>query len=185
MYWCKSKLKIAFSIGAAMLMLCVEACGPGTPGKGETLTYFDLKGYFKADSLRLAKKNPMVYKTVAHNGHTESKTVHIKNWGVELSLFTGSDINRPAWKNSYDVSDDGGVIMYNAKSPEMKMRRMIIKKEKGAVKWILIYNKTKNLLYTTTEKLTYYADSLYLIQKDQKVRLMGKNSYVIKGVILK
>lgn len=168
-----------------MLMLCVGACGPGTQSQKASLKYFDLKGYFRADSARLSKKSPMVYKTVTHNGNTESKKVHITNWGTELSLFAESDINRPAWKDSYDVSDDGGVVMYNAKSPEMKMRRMIIKRENGVLKWIQIYNKTKNVLYTTTEKLTYYADSLYLIQKDQTVRLMGKNSYVIKGVLVK
>jgi len=47
----------------------------------------------------------------------------------------------------------------------------------------LIFNRTKNILYQTTEKLSYFPDSLYLIEKDQKVRLMAKNKYKVQGLI--
>jgi hypothetical protein len=122
-------------------------------------------------------------KTITYNGVTEQKKVQINNWGLELDSFIGSDINRPAWKNSYNVTANDDFLLYIAKYPELKMRKMLIKKEKGKVKWMLIYNKTKNIIYQTTEKLTYFPDSLYMIEKVQRVRLMGTNVYKVQGII--
>ena len=127
--------------------------------------------------------NRAVLKTVTHNGLTESKKVHIGNWNRELDLFIGSDINRPAWKNSYEVSNADNITLYRAKSPELTTREIIIKKENQRVKWILIFTGARNILYQTIGKLTYYPDSLYAISKFQKVRFIGNNSYKVQGVI--
>ncbi|MES2426667.1 MAG: hypothetical protein V4560_06815 [Bacteroidota bacterium] len=143
--------------------------------------FFDIKGYFHADSLRLTKLNHLTLKTVTHNGITETKKVQIANWGAELSLFSQSDINKPAWSNSYNIINDGNVIIYRAKEPQLRTREIVINKQGNKVRWILIYNDSKNRLYQTTEKLSYFPDSVYIIQKYQKVRLLGANTYVVKG----
>jgi hypothetical protein len=183
MYWYRSKLRVSFSLIIWIaLAVCWSGCKPDIKESG---AYFDIKGYFTGDTARLRKLNKPVIKTVSHNGLTESKTVRIDNWARELDLFIGSDINRPAWKNSYTVIDNDGFLIYKAKYPELVMREMLIKKDKGKVKWILIYNRTKNILYQTSEKLSYFPDSLYLIEKVQRVRFMGNNSYKIQGVIKK
>jgi len=149
------------------------------------MVYFDLKAFFRSDSARLAGLNPAVVKTVTHNGVTETKTVHIGNWSQELNLFIQSDINRPAWKSSYSVSNSDSAVIYKALTPELKTRRIIIKKAGEKVQWILIYNHTKNLLYETNEKLSYFPDSLYLIEKSQHVKLMGRNDYKVQGTLPK
>lgn len=149
------------------------------------MVYFDLKAFFRSDSARLAGLNPPVVKTVVHNGTVETKTVHIGNWSQELNLFIQSDINRPAWKNSYSVSISDSAVIYKALTPELKTRRIIIKKAGEKVQWVLIYNHTKNLLYETSEKLSYFPDSLYLIEKTQHVRLMGRNDYKVQGTLPK
>ena len=46
----------------------------------------------------------------------------------------------------------------------------------------MIVNHTKNMLYENTEKLSYFPDSLYLIQKKQRVRLLGTDTYRISGL---
>jgi hypothetical protein len=150
---------------------------------GAALTYFDIKAFLKADTGRLNHSAPLVLKTVVHNGIQETKKVKIADWGQELSLFAESDINRPTWKNSYTIIDNDEFLIYEAKSLELRTREILIKRERGKIKWILISNRTKNTLYQTYEKLTYYPDSLYLIEKRQHIRLMGNNSYMIKGVI--
>jgi hypothetical protein len=181
MYWYRSKVAAALALtGGFMLVFCLQACKPVVKEKPE---YFDIKGYFAADIVKLNRLNPFVQKTVTHNGISETKKTKIDDWGRELDLFIGADINKPALKNSYSVVDDGGFLIYKAKYPELKMRETVIKRENGKVKWILIYNKTKTFLYQTSEKLSYYPDSLYLIEKNQKVRLMGNNHYRIEGVI--
>ena len=166
-----------------ILISFLPSCKPDNVQKGATLKYFDLKGYFSADTARLNKltTNPIL-KTVNHNKVIETKKVVIKNWGNELSLFLASDINKPAWRDSYDIRDNGDVVIYKARYPELKTREIIINKPNNKVKWILIFNSTKNMLYQTSEKLSYFPDSAYVIAKYQKVRLLGANQYKITGL---
>jgi hypothetical protein len=159
------------------------ACKQDGKEAGTGLKYFDIKGYFTADTARLNKLDKFVIKTVIHNGVTETKKVKIDNWGQELDMFAGADINRPAWKNSYTIATGDNLVLYKAKEDDLKVREIIVKKDKEKVKWIVIYTRTKNILYQTTEKLSYFPDSLYLIEKDQHVRLMGRNRYKIQGVV--
>jgi hypothetical protein len=182
MYWCKLKPFTTIAL-ICSIMVGGLACKPDVKEAGTTLKYFDIKGYFTADTARLNKLGKLVIKTVTHNGVTESKKIKIANWGQELDMFTGADINRPAWKNSYTIATGDNLVLYKAKEDELKVREIIIKKDKEKVKWIVIYTRTKNILYQTTEKLSYFPDSLYLIEKDQRVRLMGRNRYKIQGVV--
>ncbi len=174
MYWYKVKARITVALISG-IMLLYTACKPDIKETGATLKYFDLKGYFTADTARLNKLNKQVLKTVIHNGVTESKKVKIDNWGRELDLFIGSDINKPAWKNSYTITADGNALVYKAKYPELTVREVLINMDNNKVKWIMILNHTKTILYQTDEKLSYFPDSLYLIEKMQRVRLMGTN----------
>jgi hypothetical protein len=57
----------------------------------------------------------------------------------------------------------------------------MIKKACGKVNYVLILNYSENLLYTNTEKLSYFPDSLYEVVKRQRVRLIGENRYKIQG----
>jgi hypothetical protein len=184
MCWCRSTVTIALISGIITIMYFC-ACNQGAKETGKSLKYFDLKGYFEKDSTRLTKQNKLIFKSVTHNGVTQSKKMHIANWGIELSLFKESDINRPAWKDSYTVINDNDTLIYKAKYPELTTREILIKKDKQKVSWIMIFNSTKNPLYQTTEKLSYFPDSLYLIEKYQKVRLMGSNNYRIEGLTIR
>jgi len=166
-----------------MVSACLFGCKPDIKETGATLKYFDIKGFFATDIARLNKLNKPVLKTIVYNGVTEKKNVQIKNWGPELDLFAGSDINKPAWKNSYSIVANDDFLLYKAKYPELKMREMLIKKVNGKVKWMMIFNRTKNIIYQTTEKLSYFPDSVYTIEKAQKVRLMGTNFYKVQGII--
>jgi ABC-type tungstate transport system permease subunit len=178
MYWCRLKLYTAIVLIGSILSSSL-ACRPDI----KQIKYFDIKRYFNDDISGLKKQNKSVFKTVTINGVTESKKVKINNWAQELNLFTGSDINSPAWKNSYTITDNDEFLIYKARDPDLKMREMIIRRDKERVKWVLIFNSTKNVLYQTTEKLSYFPDSIYLIEKTQRVRLIGTNTYKIQGVI--
>ena len=181
MYWYKTKLTGKSFFLGFVLAVALPACKPDIKETGGAMPFFDIKGYFNKEILRLTKTNPLIDKTVSHNKDSENKKVNIKNWKQELDLFTSSDINRPAWKNSYTVIDNDSALIYRAKYPELQMREMVIKRIDGKVKWILVFNKTKNILYQTTEKLSYFPDSAYLIEKDQRIRLMKNNHYSIEG----
>jgi hypothetical protein len=180
MYWYKRYLLL---ISSFILLLGIASCKKDSIAAADTKAFFDIKGYFESDSARLTKENPLVTKTVTHNHIPETQTVHISDWGTELSLFVQSDINRPAWRNSYDVSNTENAIIYTAKDPDLKTQKVVVKMENSKLKWIMIVNHTKNILYENTEKLSYFPDSLYLIQKRQRVRVLGTDTYRISGLL--
>jgi len=180
MYWYKTKLKTAIVlIGVIMFSAVLPACKPEIKNNGG----FDLTGYLKKDAARLNKLNRPVNKTVTHNGVTENKTVHIADWNSELGLFIDADINKPAFKNSYDIINEDSLLVYKAKEKDLKVRELILKRAGKYIKYILIYNKVENQLYKTTQKLTYFPDSVYRIETVQHVKLLGTNTYTIQGIL--
>ncbi|WP_295672104.1 hypothetical protein [uncultured Mucilaginibacter sp.] len=180
MFWYKTKLKTAIVlIGGIALSATLPACKPEIKNNGG----FDLTGYLKKDAAKLKKLNRPVDKTVTHNGVTETKTLHIADWNSELGLFIDADINKPAFKNSYQVIDEDSLLVYKAKEKDLKVRELIIKRTGGGIRYVLIYNKVENLLYKTTQKLTYFPDSVYRIETVQHVKLLGTNTYFIQGIL--
>lgn len=185
MYWYKPLLKkrtITKAIALAAIALFAAACKPEIKETKAQQRYFDIKGYFRADSSRLSAAHPLITKTVVYNGQAQTKKVHIDNWGREFELFENSDINKPAWLDSYEIQSANGLTVYKAKDPDLKTTKIVIKKSGDKVAAILIYNHTKNLLYENVEKLSYFPDSAYQIDRTQTVRLLGKNVYSVKGV---
>lgn len=158
----------------------LQSCKPDIK---EADHYYDLKSFFKGDSARLGRQFNVV-KTVTHNGESQTKTVKV-NFEEEFGIFIESDINKPSWRSSYSTKTVHDSLIYTATDPDLKTRKIIIQKSGDQIKMISIDNYSKNMLYQSAEKLTYYPDSLYLIEKDQNVRLMGDNHYVVKGVIIK
>jgi hypothetical protein len=182
MYWYKLRsFTVKLVTAIIILVMTAVSCKNDSSEAVGTAKFFDIKGYFRADSARLSKLNPSINKTVAHNNDTETQKMQIPNWGTELSLFSESDINKPAWRDSYKVQVSENNIIYLAKDSSLRTRRIIINKTGDRVKWILIINYTKNFLYESAEKLSYFPDSLYLIQKKQRVKLLGIDRYTISG----
>ncbi|QJD94808.1 hypothetical protein HH214_02400 [Mucilaginibacter robiniae] len=160
------------------------ACKPDVKSTEGSVKYFELKKFIKADSARLTRAQVIVTKTVQHNNSvSETKQLRIVNWGRELEPFSASDLNKPAWRQSYTIQQAADSIIYTAKYSELITHRMVIYKQDKTVKKIIISNYTKNLLYQTTEQLVYFPDSLYLIDKLQQVKFLGSNRYQIKGTI--
>ena len=181
MYWYKPFLRSGLFAGLSLLLCFTYACKPEIKETGAKVKFFDIKEYFTNEASRLTRLNRPVNKSVAHNGITEHNKINIPDWARELNLFTGSDINKPAWSRSYSVDSSANNITYKAKYPELKTRYITICKTNGKVSAVEIENDTHNMLYTTTEKLTYMPGLFYMIEKTQKVKVMGGNSYRIKG----
>jgi hypothetical protein len=202
MYWYNTKFKTAMVlIGGLLWSAFLPACKPEIKTNGG----FDLTGYIKKeaasfkksdspviktvyhdhltviDTVIIQKGQPYKTKTVHHDATKETKTVHVNNWDDELSLFTDADINKPAFKNSYKAVDEDGLLVYKARDKDLKVQELIIKRVGQNIKYILIYTRVENLLYKTTQKLTYFPDSVYRIETVQHVRLLGTNTYFIEG----
>jgi hypothetical protein len=178
MYWYKLRPVLV------VFLLMAASCKPEVKDDKGQLEYFDIKKYFNAEALRLAKQYPHITKTVSYNGQAETKTVTIKHWQQEFSSFIESDINKPAWRDSYVAKTGDGAVTYIASDTTLHTRKLAIfldQKQKDKVIRIEITNVTSNMLYKTKEELVYVPDSIYIIQKNQKVRLLGNNDYKITG----
>ncbi|HEX8376231.1 MAG TPA: hypothetical protein VF602_00335 [Pedobacter sp.] len=150
--------------------------------KNKPLPYFDLASYFEKEAIRLQTRNPLLTKTVGQNGESEKKDIKITDWKSELGFFIASDINKPAWRNSYRVIKKGNKIIYLSKDDGLRTQKIeILSKPHGGIKHISILNQTSNILYTSTEYLNYSPDSFYTINKQQKVLLNSLNTYQIKS----
>ncbi|ADY52589.1 hypothetical protein Pedsa_2037 [Pseudopedobacter saltans DSM 12145] len=166
-------------------LLFLGSCKSGKEKDIQELSYYDIKGFFEQEIVKLNKTNPVVKKSVFYNQDEEVKTLKIKDWAQELSLFVESDINKSSWKNSYKIDSLPNQIVYTAKENDLRTQKIIIDfKDSKPVKFS-IKNKSINYLYTTSEDLTFYTDSLYNIVKDQHVTVLGDNHYIITGLLVR
>ncbi|SDL95273.1 hypothetical protein SAMN05421813_10437 [Daejeonella rubra] len=168
-----------------LLFFILLSCKPAEE-KAFKAPYADIKGFFEAEVLRLTRNKSAVDKTIEQNGLSETKTSLSIDWENELSLFTGSDINKAAWQDSYKIIEDSSSVSYHAIDPNLRTREIrIIKDINGKPRQIKIKNISRNYLYESSETLIYIPDSAYSIDKNQKVILLGKNSYRINAEIIK
>ncbi len=166
----------------SILLFLFSSCSSSPDEQAPKQNYFfDIAGYFKQQAATLANKQ--VVKTVSKNKDAESKTLVIENWDQELQLFTECDINKAAWKDSYQKDSTTNVVTYSATDPELRVKSIKINFAGDRPAKIEINTQSKNLLYHTTENLVFVPDSLYQITKHQKVILLGLNDYEISGLI--
>ncbi|HLT41524.1 MAG TPA: hypothetical protein VKZ95_02380 [Sphingobacteriaceae bacterium] len=173
-------LKIKIIIGLftiTSLFSCVES----EPKVADKELFFSLKNYFEKEAQRLNKIQPTVLKQVNRNSTTETKEIEIQDWEREFGLFIESDINRLSWKNSYLETTRQDTVFYKSNDPTLRTQEIYIVKDNDKIKGISINNIVDNYLYKSNERLVYYPDSLYQINKLQKVRVLGANDYHISG----
>jgi hypothetical protein len=155
----------------------INACQNEAPqyGKPQT-TFFDLKGYFKTEVIRLKQYMTKVKKTVTVNGKSEEKILENLNFEEELAPFIASDINRPAWSDYYmskvkEPSVNNGTWEYYALKDHLKTRSLIVNKE-GQNSNIDILNAEETVATKSETRLNYDNRIGYTISTIQK--LMGK-----------
>lgn len=168
-----------------LLLIFISSCSSREEMKTKT-AFFDMKGFFEAEVKRLTSKRSAVNKSVRQNDQSEIKKKISVDWGNELALFIASDINKPAWKDSYKISGDSTHFSYVAIDTNLRTRSVEIKiDQQGRAVFFKIKNITSSKLYESSEELTYIPDSIYTINKNQSVRFLGRNTYLISGTVLK
>ena len=168
-----------------LIMLFFAACKQAEE-KPKTPVYTDIKAFFESEATRLTKTKTLVNKTIQQNGSSESKNKISINWQDELNLFISSDINKPAWKDSYKIIIDSSRTSYYSIDSGLRTKEVHINKDvNGRPTRFYIKNRNKNKLYESTEVLIYIPDSAYSIKKNQSVFLLGKNNLFIDAKIIK
>ncbi len=166
---------------SVFVLLLLYSCS--TPEQQQDKPYTDLKGFFTLEAGRLAHERLRVDKTVSRNGSAERKKDLLPDWKTELDLFRESDINKPAWKTSYQVREDTSGVSYTAVDTSLKTRYIHIRKDNnGNIAAVRISNRVKNYLYQSSEELEYVRGKEYSINKKQSVLILGSNEYRVRGV---
>ena len=159
------------------LVLLSISCVQEEKVQTQATPYFDLENYFESEAARLNKANPKVHKTVVVNGEIEEKEVQIADWKQELESFIDADINKAAWRGAFSVQKDSATTIYSTQDEKIPIKKLIISfKENNVSAVVAIVNNT-NKLYTSTDSLIYYPDSLYQIKKTQQIRFMQPKNY--------
>ncbi len=159
------------------------SCNQEKESKANTeLLYFDIKGYFQKESIRLKKTNPLILKEVDIDGVKETKKLNINDWEKEFSIFANADINKASWKGSFKIQKLNDGLIYTSSSKKIPVKSVQIDSFENKVKKIEIIISNKNILYTSGDTLLYYPDSLYLVKKHQKIKLLKEKKYQVKEI---
>ncbi|WP_052354121.1 hypothetical protein [Flectobacillus major] len=173
-------------LASLFLMLSLVSCHQQV--EQNNLKYFDLKGTFETQIKKLSQRKPSVVKSVKAGNTTDTQTKIIQDWEKELEFFVQTDINKPAFINSYQIEESDSLIRYILKPNEHNtVKSIIIKKKAGVIVAFDALVSDTNYLYSSERRLNAYFDkgSLtdYYIDGYQQLVFGDKKAYTIKGII--
>ena len=153
------------------------ACQPQSDSetkKGPISPFFDLEAYFQEEINRLQQQQMTITKTIHLDGKEEKQTLDSLNFEEELSIFTQSAINRPAWLDKYQVDSTFSAnqlasIQYEALTDRLKTRSIRITFSNGKVQNVAIENLLETVIATTNQQLNYSPAKGYSIRNSQEI----------------
>lgn len=172
-----------------LLIFCalLSACNPEIK-ESETKRYFDLKGLMETQIKMLNTKKPFVQKTILMSERSESQLVKTIDWAKELELFIQTDLNKPAFIQSYQVDSSSLSVNYKLKDTEkLPVKYLTISRvgKNGINIEALVSNE--NYLYQTERHLKLSLKnnevSDYQVEGFQKIVFGDKKRFKINGVI--
>lgn len=145
-----------------------------------TKAYFDLKTYFRKEAERLTAADRLVTKMVSINDSSETKSLKITDWKKELSVISDADINKASWKGAFLIKRKKNLLIYSTSDEKVNVKKVIITYKNDKPSGFLLLLRTRNSLYTSTDSLSYYPDSLYTVNKTQDIRFLSKKRYKVE-----
>lgn len=164
-------------------MLYLTGCTQPTPQQHNG-NYYDFSTFFEQEIRRLDGTKPKVTKTVQINQtQAEKKSLNSNiNWKHELAVFLELDLLKPAYRGAYREQKLANKSIYTALDDKLSIRKIVANfAANGRLKSVVAYKSSTNFIYSSSDTLTYFPDSLYQIHKNQKVLFLGSNRYRIEG----
>jgi len=152
---------------------------------GAAPVFFDLRKYFQKEILYLEKSQSVVKKTVGLNGKESILPSATVSYAEELAPFANSDINKPSWKDKYQVDSilaDGRLeeIRYVAIDPSLKTRELRIGFKGGKVGSVWIRNSIHSIISESDQELAYERENGYSIKGRQAGRFADEKRFSVK-----
>ncbi len=150
--------------------------------------YYDLKGLIAKQTERLLTEKPLVIKTITMSDTSETQSTQAIDWTKEFEFFNQTDLNKPAYINSYQVDSSAMGVKYTLKENEkLSVKYLSISRvgEEGVAVEALVSND--NYLYETERhlKLSLNANQVtdYQIDGFQKIVFGDKKPFKINGKV--
>ncbi len=170
-----------------LLLMVVAGCSSSSPS-GNASSYFSIEAYFNDQIRILTSEKTGFEKAITKDGKKEIRNFANVNWKKELRPFLEADINKPAWKRSYqrDSSSNGNetYIVYSALEPKLNVRKIELYKTADTLSRIKILTEKQNAYYHAMQTLQYIPFKEYTISGGQKVILADTTSYLIHSVFI-
>ncbi len=143
--------------------------------------YFDLPGYIQGEIRRQNAKAQAVVVHWEKDGQVEQKTGQQIDWKKALAALEKLDLNRTAYRGSYQVdSSQYGEqlnVKYRASGASVKPQTLHMVKEAGRIVRLEVTVADENFLYTSQTHYTYVPDDTLSISGTQRVIFGKTHSY--------
>jgi hypothetical protein len=172
-----------FILGIVLASTLLASCVSAPERKIVDGPFFNLRTYFQEEIPKLKAKTP-IRKQVTVNGETEEQLLDSINFERELRAFSESDINKPAWFDSYSIDSiltNGQLkqLQYRALKEEFRTREIDIDWTNGKqVEQIRILRRSESPLAKSKQELIYRPQERYQIRSWQEIQF-GEDTEIL------
>ncbi len=177
-------------VGAGLFLGCEN---PAQQAKQPDV-YYDVASFVKGQIATLNALKPTVSKALDIKGQKQTQTTKAVNWSRELELFTQADINKPAFRNSYQISrPDSLTYQYNLKPGEkltvqtLRVKLDSLTRQPRQIDAVLattnpLYHSERRLsLESGPDKSKRWQVRHYHMNGFQQLTFFGKNDFYVDG----
>ncbi|GAB3749444.1 hypothetical protein [Spirosoma pomorum] len=157
--------------------------------------YYDVAGFVQNQTKALTAAKPLVNKSVQINDNKSQHQTRNINWSRELELFMQADINKPALRNSYQITrPDSTTYKYTLKPTEERLtvRSLLVRLDAQTrqPKQIEAVLATSNPLYTSERRImlegkpansTTWSIHHYKLTGFQQLPFFDKSTFFVEG----
>ncbi len=181
-----------FAAFSGLLLLAAIHVFSGCTHGGESVhadkkvpVFFDLRDFFQQEIRFLQKNQSSVNKIVQLNGQKSVLSAIAVSYSDELAPFANSDINKPSWKDKYQVDSilvDRHLkeIRYTAKDASLKTRELRIAFSESGVKEVWIKNSIHSIISESDQELKYERSKGYFIKGRQVGRFAVEKRFSVQ-----
>lgn len=184
-----------FTIIAAALLFSLVSCRQEETRDDAPKAYYDLKGFIENQIVYLNEKKPEVSKTAILGSKRESSKTREVDWKKELELFAQADINKPSYRQSYEVIQNGPLhYEYRIKPGNdlpvayLKIDADSVLKQPLRVEALMrasnkVYNSEKRVVLNAVKRNNLMEVNTYDVTGYQKLIFVEKKLFSIHGEI--
>ncbi|GGH41604.1 hypothetical protein GCM10007423_37600 [Dyadobacter endophyticus] len=185
----------SLTIVTAILLFSLVSCRLEEARDDAPKLYYDLKGFIENQIVYLNEKKPEVSKTAVLGTKREVSKTREVDWKKELELFVQADINKPSYRQSYEVVRNGPLhYEYRLKTgidlpvAYLKVDTDSVLKQPLHVEALIhtknkIYNSEKRVVLDARKLNNLLQVSAYEVTGYQKLIFVEKKEFGIRGEI--